>query len=221
MTSTVPTEGILYVSARLKSPPIVTPEIFRQWYDDEHIPQMCNAKDGVSVAARYKHTSPNANIVGGEATSEVPYPFVTLYKLNDIHWLAGDGFNSVPQTSDLLPEEVGRMAFGCFEGQLRSYKHIARSSVQPSTDRPKFVVTFEVPTASQEEFSKTTQIHGAIGGYRGSILYEVVPGLLEHEQKDLVDKGLVVTWFDQLPKLEGREQIWEMVYQDGDQDAAF
>lgn len=70
--------------------------------------------------ARCDHASSEANIVGGEATSEVPYPIVALYKPNDIHWLTGDAFRSVPQTTDLLSErsDVSRPSFDATSSSL-------------------------------------------------------------------------------------------------------
>ena len=223
MSSTGPTEGLLYVAARIKSPPLVSLELFRKWYDEVHIPDLCNAKDGVTIALRYKHTSPKAHI-GGEANDDVPWPFLTIYKLHDIHWLTTDGFLNVRHDSELLPAEAGHNAFGCFDAQLRSYKLIARSPEQPGTDRPKFVLTFETPAPNPEKFGMMTKVYSALPGYRGSILYEIVPGLLEHEQKDVANMGYVVTWFDEIPKLDGPRhdaQIWELVHCDGKKDATF
>jgi hypothetical protein len=197
-------EGLLYVASRIKSPPIVSPELFRKWYDEDHIPNLCraNPKDGLVFALRYPSTSPKADVARGEATADVPHPFLALYKLNDVHWLASDEFDAVPKTSDLLPKEVGHDPFGCFEANLRSYKVVARSPVQPGgSDHPKFVFTSEMRRVpSSDEFAGLTKASAMLPGYRGSILCEIVPGLLEHEQRALASEGLVVTWFDEMSK---------------------
>lgn len=219
------TDGLLYVASRIKSPPLVSPELFRKWYDEDHIPSLCSAnpKDGLVFAIRYRSTDPKADVAGGEATADVPHPFLAIYKLNDVHWLASDGFRDIPVTSDLLPKEAGHNPFGCFEVNLRSYKAIARSPVQPGgANHPKFVLTSEMPRVpSSEEFVGLTKASAMRPGYRGSILYEVVRGLLEHEQKDLANEGLVVTWFDEMPKdLQSGAQTWELIAESAGKEGA-
>lgn len=219
------TDGLLYVASRIKSPPLVSLELFRKWYDEDHIPNLCSAnpKDGLVFAVRYKSTNSKADVVGGEATADVPHPFLTVYKINDVHWLASDEFRAIPVTSNLLPKEVGHSPFGCFEVNLRSYKVIARSPVQPGgTDHPKFVLTSEMPRVPYpEEFVGLTKASAMLAGYRGSILYEVVTGLLEHEQKDLANEGLVVTWFDEVPKdLQSGAQSWELIVESAGKEGA-
>ncbi|KAG8983942.1 hypothetical protein FRB93_006890 [Tulasnella sp. JGI-2019a] len=222
--STDPVEGLLYAAVRLNSPPIVSLKTFLRWLDDSHIPDLCNAKDGIAVALRYKNTHPAADAEGGKATTKVPYPLLAIYKLRDIHWLTGEGFLSCGHESELFPAEVGHNVFGCCEVQLRSYALVARSVGGPGADKPKYVVTFEIPEADSNEFGAIDKANSAMSGYRGAILYTVAQGLLEYGQRDVPKKGLVVAWFDGMPAIDGTKydaQVWELEHHDGKQGAEF
>lgn len=157
----------------------------------------------IDFAVRYKNINPRADTQGGQATPEVPYPYLTLYQLNDVHWLASDEFRAVQNTLD------------GFEVNMRSYRVVVRSTSERGAAQAKFVVTSEIQLADPGEFDRRVHAFGAMSGHRGSVLYEFMPGLLANEQKGLTSGGLVVSWFNEMPMLQGSrhgvQDVWQLV----------
>ncbi|KAG9016954.1 hypothetical protein FRB95_000079 [Tulasnella sp. JGI-2019a] len=218
-------EGLLYVAICHKSPPLISQEILNKWYDEVHIPSLCETPNGTTIGLRYENASPRANTKTGEGSTDVPYPILAMYKLHDMQWLsADDGFLSVPITADVFPAEVGHNAFACFDVQVRSYEVVARSLVRPGTDRPRYLVTFETPAETTVDYDEVIKVYATMPGYRGSIFYGIVEGLLKYEQKDLANRGLALIWFDERPVMEGGKdvaQVWQMKHQTSKEDAEF
>lgn len=88
-----PTPGILFVNSKITSDDL-TPEIFREWYEGVHIPDIF-VTSGIKSAFRYQSTTP----------AKVERPFLALYPVKDVQWLYSDEFKSIPVHSDMLPNE--------------------------------------------------------------------------------------------------------------------
>lgn len=85
--------GILFVNSKIISDTL-SPELFRKWYEDIHIPDIF-VTSGIKSAFRYYSTTPD----------KVEWPFLALYPVKDVQWLFSDEFKSIPVHSDVLPNE--------------------------------------------------------------------------------------------------------------------
>ncbi|KAK4191043.1 hypothetical protein QBC35DRAFT_488062 [Podospora australis] len=88
--------GIILVRSRISSP-LLTPETFKKWYEEVHIPDVL-ATGKVRFALRYRAVD-EEGAAGG-------LPFLAIYHLDDMSWLHEDDctFWKIPLHSDILPE---------------------------------------------------------------------------------------------------------------------
>jgi hypothetical protein len=84
--------GILLVASKIKDLAVLDRETFRRWYEEVHVPDIL-ATSGIDSAFRFVSPTPE----------EVEQPYLALYPIKDLGWLAEDEFWSIPLHSDILP----------------------------------------------------------------------------------------------------------------------
>lgn len=132
-----PTPGILYVNSKITSEAL-TPEIFRDWYEGVHIPDIL-ATSGVNSGFRYQSTTPEL----------AERPFLALYPVEDIQWLYSSEFKSISLHSDLLPND-SKAIFDVADFDSRYYELIL--TVFHGLQRPtKHVVVVEFDNSSGDD----------------------------------------------------------------------
>lgn len=97
-----PKPGIILVRSRISSLSL-TPETFRKWYEDVHIPDVL-ATNKVKAALRY-HTIHHPRQADDE--DDLP-PYLAVYHLDDMNWLHEDdcAFWKLPLVVHLPPDGV-------------------------------------------------------------------------------------------------------------------
>jgi hypothetical protein len=85
--------GLLYVNSKIGNLEL-TDEIFNQWYNDVHVPDVFLAK-GIKSASRYKTSE----------SGPVERPYLALYPMQDVQHLQSQDFLTITNQSDLLPNK--------------------------------------------------------------------------------------------------------------------
>ena len=111
--------GLLYVNSQIDSAKI-SPEVFTEWYEDEHISDVLRTS-GINSAYRYYTTSKEE-----EPNSR---PYLALYPLEDISFLQTEEFKSIPVHSDLVPTE-GRCIFDVADFDVRYHTNLGKEESQ-------------------------------------------------------------------------------------------
>ncbi|KAJ9150054.1 hypothetical protein NKR19_g5459 [Coniochaeta hoffmannii] len=132
-----PTPGILFVNSKITSDAL-TPEVFTDWYESVHIPDIF-VTSGIKSAFRYKSPTPD----------KVDRPYLALYPVKDIQWLYSDEFKSIPVHSDVLPNE-SRAIFDLADFDTRYYETI-NTKAEPGRQGPaKAVVVVQFDSSSDD-----------------------------------------------------------------------
>lgn len=109
---------VIFVQSRIRSTDVLKPEIFGQWYDDVHMPDLLETP-GISASFRYVTAGSDSE---ADQASEA-FPYLAVYPQVDRGWLRSDGceFLKVPVHADMLPNEskyifeVADFAMGAYE----------------------------------------------------------------------------------------------------------
>ncbi|KAL4939423.1 hypothetical protein BDV06DRAFT_36990 [Aspergillus oleicola] len=112
-------DGLLLAISRIK-PGRITPAAFETWYNDTHVADVLKTS-GINSAARY-------HAANTPAYSE-NWPFLALYPVPDVSFLASEEFKSVPIAikSDLLEGE--RNCFDVAEFDIRQHRAVVDVNV--------------------------------------------------------------------------------------------
>ncbi|KAK3332387.1 hypothetical protein B0T19DRAFT_457059 [Cercophora scortea] len=129
-----PKAGLAYVQSRISSPSL-SPETYRKWYEEAHIPDVLRACAPNIVSAHRFHSSD---------TAKTDYPYLTLYPVRDTAWLRTDdcSFFRVDLHHELLPgpsdsPERG-FIFDVARFDFRFYERVGR--VGEYVGVPQFIV---------------------------------------------------------------------------------
>ncbi|KAF2496741.1 hypothetical protein BU16DRAFT_507377 [Lophium mytilinum] len=120
--------GILWINSKITAPDKLSPELFKTWYEEAHIPDIIGAKKGSVLAAwRYQCANP-----------ERPAPYLALYSIPDLAFLQTAEFRAVPMVHEMLPEGGPIHKFANFD--TRYYKKIQvfekEGKTRPGMSRP-------------------------------------------------------------------------------------
>jgi len=85
---------LLYVNSKIVEPSKLSPELFTNWYNDVHIPDIFKTT-GIQEAFRYYTTA--------EDPSSIERPYLALYPIKSKGFLQSAQFRSIPVQSDMLP----------------------------------------------------------------------------------------------------------------------
>lgn len=85
---------LLYVNSKITEPSKLSPDLFTEWYNDIHIPDIF-ATSGIKQAYRYHTTVADP--------SSVERPYLALYPVKFAGYTTSKEFFSIPVTSDVLP----------------------------------------------------------------------------------------------------------------------
>ncbi|OIW28972.1 hypothetical protein CONLIGDRAFT_402795 [Coniochaeta ligniaria NRRL 30616] len=132
-----PTPAILFVNSKITSDTL-TPEVFREWYESVHIPDIF-VTSGIKSAFRYQSTTPD----------KVERPFLALYPIKDIEWLSSDEFKSIPVHSDLLPNE-SKAIFELADFDTRYYETLDTKTESGRQGPAKVVVVVQFDSSSED-----------------------------------------------------------------------
>lgn len=85
---------LLYVNSKIIAPDQLSPDLFTQWYNDVHIPDIF-VTSGIKEAYRYYTTS--------SEPSSIERPYLALYPIIFEGFLQSEEFYSIPVKSSILP----------------------------------------------------------------------------------------------------------------------
>ncbi|KAK3682199.1 hypothetical protein B0T22DRAFT_278861 [Podospora appendiculata] len=159
-----PRPGLAYVQSRITSPAL-TPETYRKWYEEVHIPDVLRAcAPHITSAHRFLSPSPE----------KTTYPYLTLYPIRDTAWLrtADCSLFRVPLHHDLLPS-ADRFIFDVAAFDFRFYERIA--GVGGGSNLKNKGVTRFVVVAQLDDMNAA----GAEDGFEGRILEQSRASMLE------------------------------------------
>ncbi|KAK4994105.1 hypothetical protein LTR66_005790 [Elasticomyces elasticus] len=175
----MPGPGLLFVTSKIASPDLSL-EAYHKWYNEIHVADFFKV-DLTPLCLRYKNVDPEAR-----------WPFLALYKVDDVDKLASQAFKDLPMYSDVLPGDG--YVWGCMDAGLRSYELIQRFKGQSSdkeSGRAQRVVTVAMEPAEggDEEFDEWynkqhLDMLSMCRGYQQTTRYKLVTGLLEAEEKE-------------------------------------
>ncbi|KAI1612743.1 hypothetical protein EDD36DRAFT_496003 [Exophiala viscosa] len=139
MASQATGPGVLYVNSKITCSKL-SPEIFTEWYEDVHIPDIFETS-GIKSAYRYYTTSSNPEAV--------ERPYLALYPLRDVSFLQTAEFKSIPVHSDLVPTE-SKCIFDLADFDTRYYTNIAKHESRTEKGPISFIVShqFDLPSGS-------------------------------------------------------------------------
>jgi hypothetical protein len=129
--------GILFVNSMITSDTL-TPELFREWYEGVHIPDLL-VTSGINSGVRYKATNPE----------QVERPYLAMYPVKNVQWLHSDEFKSVPLHSDMLPND-SKAIYELADFESRYYEKLDTKG-EPGREGPaEFVVTVEFDSLTED-----------------------------------------------------------------------
>lgn len=131
------TPGILFVNSKITSEAL-TPEIFREWYESVHIPDIF-VTSGIKSAFRYQSTTPG----------KVERPYLALYPVRDIQWLYSDEFKSIPVHSDMLPNK-SKAIFELADFDTRYYETLDTKAETNRQGPAKVVVVVQFDSLTED-----------------------------------------------------------------------
>ncbi|KAK3316782.1 hypothetical protein B0H66DRAFT_305683 [Apodospora peruviana] len=107
------------IAARSAKDTVLTPEIFRKWYEDVHIPDVL-ATPNIEAAFRYQITT---------SPEKASHPYLAIYPLDDLSWVQDkeDAFFKIPLHSDVLPNE-SRFIFDVADFDMRFYETVVSTA---------------------------------------------------------------------------------------------
>lgn len=236
-TSTSPVDGVLWVTTSVMNPK-VTGALLDAWYD-EHKTDVLACPGNGGLFLRYKNLdksvgdyadpkfadrfTPNASI---QNITDAAWPNLALVKLSDLQWLVSQQFIDMPRVSKLLPLEADGSigsAFTNWHAGLRSYEAVARlGGSSESTERPKYIVSIQTEKGDTATLEALDKSFVNLPGFRGSVRYRNVNGLLEYQEPGPLPEGLVLYEFDEQPPAETlkneqtRTDVWGLTNEWGD-----
>lgn len=236
-TSTSPVAGLLWVTTSVMNPK-VTSALLDAWYV-EHSSDVLACPGNGRLFLRYKNLSssigayadpkfadrftPTASI---QNIADAGWPYLALVKLSDIQWLVSQQFIDMPRVSKLLPlEEDGSIgsAFSNWHAGLRSYETVTKlGDNSGSADRPKYILSIQTERGDTAALEALDKRYVNMPGFRGSVKYRNVNGLLEYQEPGPLPQGLVLYEFDKQPSTEAleneqiRTDVWELTDEWGD-----
>ncbi|KIW97757.1 uncharacterized protein Z519_01341 [Cladophialophora bantiana CBS 173.52] len=213
--------------------------LIEEWYE-EHIVDVLDCPGNGGLFLRYKNTDPAADpyadpkfaervtpSASEKSIVETRWPNLALVKLSDVAWVASKEFNDMPRHSKLLPPEpdgsIGS-AFSCWYGALRSYETVGKiDDSTGSTSRPRYILSVQTRTADESIWKALDDKYTTLPGFRGSVRYRIVKGLLEFEEPGTLPAGMVLYEFDGevRPSVLVDDQhlkadVWELIKEAGD-----
>ena len=132
-----PTPGILFVNSKITSDSL-TSELFKQWYESVHIPDIF-VTSGIKSAFRYYTTARN----------KVDRPFLALYPVKDLEWLNSAEFKAIPVHSHMLPNE-SKAIFELADFDTRYYATIGTKTESGRQGPAKTVVIVQFDSSSED-----------------------------------------------------------------------
>ncbi|OAP63118.1 hypothetical protein AYL99_02345 [Fonsecaea erecta] len=210
-TSTGPVAGLLWVTTSILRKDLPS-SLLDAWYE-EHIADVLACPGNGGLFLRYKNIDPTADTyvdpkfaerttpsASEKVIVETLWPNLALVKLSDLAWLTSKQFDDMPRTSKLLPPEpdgsIGS-AFSCWYGALRSYETVGKIDDKTgSTTRPKYLLSVQTKDADQSVWKALDDKYATLPGFRGSVRYRIVEGLLEFGEPGTMPAGMVLYEFD-------------------------
>ncbi|EXJ87859.1 hypothetical protein A1O1_04786 [Capronia coronata CBS 617.96] len=237
-TSTAPAQGLLWVTTSVLNKEL-PPSLLDDWYD-EHKDDVLNCPGNGGLFLRYKNLDPAADAYADpkfadrftpdasmKNISDARWPYLALVKLSDLNWLTSQQFLDMPRVSKVLPREPdGSMgsAFTCWHAGLRSYETVGKlADASGKTTRAKYLLSVQTRDADNSTFAALDEKYSALPGFRGSIKFKKVDGLLEFQEPGALPVGLALYEFDgEEPPASTvdtdhvKADVWELTMEAGD-----
>ncbi|KAH8887790.1 hypothetical protein GQ53DRAFT_749476 [Thozetella sp. PMI_491] len=185
----VPVPGFILANSKI-SDDSLDADTFRTWYEEVHIPDVL-ATSGIFSSFRFQ--APDS-----EPTRR---PYLAVYPLSDLMWLANGEFFRVPLTSDLLPnpsKHISEVA----DFDIRFYQTIL-SLGDPESRAPTdsvVIVTFDSDATDTQELFRRGSLAGEQPIHSTLAQIFVNNSLPRSEFKvDSVPQYIVIHEFHELP----------------------
>lgn len=215
------------------------PSLLDEWYD-EHKDDVLNCPGNGGLFLRYKNLDPAAEPyadpkfadrfnpdASDKNISDAQWPYLALVKLSDLNWLTSQQFLDMPRVSKVLPLEpdgsIGS-AFSCWHAGLRSYETVDEiADTTGKATRPKYLLSVQTRDADPSAWAALDQKYTTLPGFRGSVKFQNVNGLLEYQEPGALPVGLALYEFDgQQPPVPAvdtdliKTDVWELTLEAGD-----
>ncbi|KAK3349853.1 hypothetical protein B0T25DRAFT_519962 [Lasiosphaeria hispida] len=156
--------GVVFVQSKIKSTDILSPVIFKQWYEETHIPDLLGTS-GISAAARYIA----ADIPAGELAVR-GFPYLAVYPEVDLNWMASDGctFLRVPLHHDILPMP-SKAIFDVADFEMGAYEPLAKVEIAAFEGPAKHLVVVTLDAAAAEGRDQEQVLREAVDALGGAV----------------------------------------------------
>jgi hypothetical protein len=116
--------GILWINSRIDAPNQISPDLFKKWYEEYHIPDIIAARpDGCIASSRYE-------CMDSTRTS----PYLAVYSIPDLAFVQTNEFKAVSMVHELLPEGGPIHRFVSFDTRFyRRIQLVERPDAPPGT----------------------------------------------------------------------------------------
>ncbi|KAH6672053.1 hypothetical protein B0J14DRAFT_639994 [Halenospora varia] len=104
--------GLLWVNSKITNPSDISPQNFKSWYEEEHIPDVFATKQ-IHSACRYQNIDPSAN-----------RPYLALYPVPDMKFLGSQQFLDIPVASKKYFSGPDVKCFDVAEFDTRFYEFV-------------------------------------------------------------------------------------------------
>ncbi|KAK0708050.1 hypothetical protein B0H67DRAFT_326711 [Lasiosphaeris hirsuta] len=138
--------GLVFVQSKIKSTDMLSPEVFKKWYEEAHIPDLlASPASGVGAAARYI-----AADVHDESAAR-GFPYLAVYPEVDLNWIASDEctFLKVPLHHSILPAP-SHAIFDVADFQMGAYEPLAKVEIAAFEGSAKHLVVVTLDAAVAE-----------------------------------------------------------------------
>ncbi|OCK85542.1 hypothetical protein K432DRAFT_286605 [Lepidopterella palustris CBS 459.81] len=175
--------GILWVNSKITAPDKVSPELFRAWYEEVHIPDILAAKQGGILASwRYQCADP-----------ERPAPYLAIYSVPDLGFLQSNEFKAIPMAHDMLPGGEPIHIFADFDAMVyKRVKVFEKGETKPGCGAVIITACIQPAAGMEQEFGRWyNEEHleqvSETPGWRRSTRFELV---FKTEDKDDLNREI-------------------------------
>jgi hypothetical protein len=115
--------GILWINSKIDAPDQISPELYKEWYETVHIPDIIAAKPGGIIASsRYECMDPARKA-----------PYLAVYSVPDLGFLQTPEFKAVPMVHDMLPDGGPVHRFASFDSRFYQRVQLVERPGAPSS----------------------------------------------------------------------------------------
>ncbi|KAK3384054.1 hypothetical protein B0T24DRAFT_72567 [Lasiosphaeria ovina] len=190
--------GLFLVRSKIMDPAL-TPEVFRQWYEQVHIPHLLGTGK-IPASARYTLSSSSPPPEDGQ---EPTRPYLAVYPVTDLDWLKTPdcSFFTIPLHDDMLPN-ASKFVFDVAAFDARFFERVVgvESRFVKGPAKHLIIVLISLEAAGEQEPESLLHASLPAGEADRSTLFkfEFAPGAKEGSAEKLAGY-VAVHEFTELP----------------------